>query len=76
MTINKKLMAIFFMVIAMAFVSCSEEEVKPDPQQKAADSLTLEKENKALEVKELKGDVDSLEKHLDSLETVPVDSAK
>lgn len=79
MLFNKKLAIIFLIIIAFFLAACSNEGIdskSPSPRQNKIDSLSFAKNNKAVEAAKLRQELDSLQKHLDSIKSIQVDSAK
>ena len=79
MSLNKKLVFVFLVIITFLLTTCSNENTEnksSSHQQKIIDSLALVKENKAVEAAKLKHELDSLKKHLDSIKTTSIDSSK
>lgn len=75
---NKKLVIVFSLIIVL-LTACSNENAEnksASPQQNKIDSLAMVKENKAVEAAELRSELDSLQKHLDSIKAISVDSLK
>lgn len=79
MTLNKKFMIVFLIIIAIFLAACSDENVDNksiSPQKNIIDSLSLVKEKEANKAEKLKSDLDSLRRHLDSIKSTNIDSLK
>ena len=66
------------MIIPLLFACSNEsgESKTPSPHQNVIDSLSLVKENESIKAEMLINELDSLQKHLDSLKAISVDSTK
>lgn len=79
MSLNKKLVIVFLVIITILLAACSDESIDNkslSPQQNRIDSLSFAKDNKAAEAAKLREELDSLQKHLDSIKAISVDSSK
>ena len=77
-TLIKKHRIIPPIIIPLLFACSNEgaESKTPSPHQNVIDSLSLVKENKSIKAEMLKDELDSLQKHLDSLKGISIDSTK
>jgi len=71
--LTKKYRTALSTIIILLLISCSNknsENKTGSPHQNKIDSLSLVKKNKAIEAGKLRHELDSLQKHLDSIKAI------